>query len=61
MQDMLNQRKRGDAAFRDKDFKTAIDCYTQVRLGMRAWSPMIVCWLPCVLPVMFCLFQSGGH
>eukprot|EP00246_Nothoceros_aenigmaticus_P002309 TRINITY_DN13153_c0_g1_i1.p1 TRINITY_DN13153_c0_g1~~TRINITY_DN13153_c0_g1_i1.p1 ORF type:complete len:494 (-),score=85.62 TRINITY_DN13153_c0_g1_i1:297-1778(-) len=29
MQDMLNQRKRGDAAFRDKDFKTAIDCYTQ--------------------------------
>lgn len=30
MQDMLNSRKRGDMAFRDKDFKTAIDCYTQV-------------------------------
>ena len=30
MQDMLNSRKRGDVAFRDKDFKTAIDCYTQV-------------------------------
>lgn len=29
MQDMLNSRKRGDMAFRDKDFKTAIDCYTQ--------------------------------
>lgn len=30
MQDMLNSRKRGDMAFREKDFKTAIDCYTQV-------------------------------
>lgn len=30
MQDMLDSRKRGDTAFRDKDFKTAIDCYTQV-------------------------------
>ncbi|KAG0556262.1 hypothetical protein M758_11G038400 [Ceratodon purpureus] len=29
MQDMLNSRKRGDVAFREKDFKTAIDCYTQ--------------------------------
>ncbi|XP_002975669.2 serine/threonine-protein kinase BSK5 [Selaginella moellendorffii] len=29
MQDVLNSRKRGDASFRDKDFKSAIDCYTQ--------------------------------
>ncbi|XP_024361722.1 serine/threonine-protein kinase BSK1 isoform X1 [Physcomitrium patens] len=29
MQDMLNSRKKGDMAFRDKDFKMAIDCYTQ--------------------------------
>ncbi|KAJ0969766.1 hypothetical protein J5N97_022643 [Dioscorea zingiberensis] len=29
MKDMLDARKRGDFAFRDKDFKTAIDCYTQ--------------------------------
>ncbi|KAG0564746.1 hypothetical protein M758_8G131300 [Ceratodon purpureus] len=29
MQDMLNSRKRGDVAFREKDFKNAIDCYTQ--------------------------------
>jgi BR-signaling kinase len=29
MRDMLEARKRGDLAFRDKDFKTAIDCYTQ--------------------------------
>ncbi|XP_022843246.1 probable serine/threonine-protein kinase At4g35230 [Olea europaea var. sylvestris] len=30
MRDMLDARKRGDLAFRDKDFKTAIDCYSQV-------------------------------
>ncbi|XP_010530944.1 PREDICTED: LOW QUALITY PROTEIN: probable serine/threonine-protein kinase At4g35230 [Tarenaya hassleriana] len=29
MKDMLDARKRGDYAFRDKDFKTAIDCYSQ--------------------------------
>lgn len=29
MRDMLDARKRGDFAFRDKDFKTAIDCYSQ--------------------------------
>ncbi|KAF8406690.1 hypothetical protein HHK36_008781 [Tetracentron sinense] len=29
MRDMLEARKRGDLAFRDKDFKTAIDCYSQ--------------------------------
>lgn len=30
MRDMLEARKRGDYAFRDKDFKAAIDCYSQV-------------------------------
>lgn len=30
IKDMLDARKRGDQAFRDKDFKTAIDCYSQV-------------------------------
>lgn len=30
MRDLLEARKRGDFAFRDKDFKTAIDCYSQV-------------------------------
>lgn len=29
MRDVLEARKRGDLAFRDKDFKTAIDCYSQ--------------------------------
>ncbi|WOL07258.1 putative serine/threonine-protein kinase [Canna indica] len=29
MRDMLEARKRGDFAFRDKDFKAAIECYTQ--------------------------------
>lgn len=30
MRDMLEARKRGDQAFRDKDFKAAIDFYSQV-------------------------------
>lgn len=30
MPDMLNSRKRGDLAFREKDLRTVIDCYTQV-------------------------------
>lgn len=29
MRDMLEARKRGDLAFRDRDFKAAIDCYSQ--------------------------------
>lgn len=29
MQDMLSSKKKGDNAFREKDFKTAIDSYTQ--------------------------------
>lgn len=31
MRDMLEARKHGDHAFRDKDFKTAIDFYSQVQ------------------------------
>lgn len=34
MRDMLEARKRGDFAFRDKDFRAAIDCYTQVYLEL---------------------------
>lgn len=30
MREMLDSRKRGDLAFRDKDFKAAIECYSQV-------------------------------
>ncbi|GAB4828419.1 Serine/threonine-protein kinase bsk1 [Ancistrocladus abbreviatus] len=29
MRDILDARKRGDLAFRDKDFRSAIDCYSQ--------------------------------
>lgn len=42
MRDMLDARKRGDLAFRDKDFKTAIDCYSQVILVIYYLS--YVCW-----------------
>lgn len=35
MKDMLDARKRGDQAFREKDFKMAIDCYSQVLTSSR--------------------------
>lgn len=31
MQDTLNSKKKGDVAFRHKDFRAAIECYSQVR------------------------------
>ncbi|PQQ04971.1 hypothetical protein Pyn_34541 [Prunus yedoensis var. nudiflora] len=30
MKDMLEARKRGDLTFRDKDFRSAMDCHSQV-------------------------------
>ncbi|CAL4937501.1 unnamed protein product [Urochloa decumbens] len=55
MRDMLEARKRGDFAFRDKDFKAAIDCYTQfVDVGTMV-SPTVyarrsLCHLMCDQP-----------
>lgn len=39
IQDTLNSKKRGDAAFRAKDFATAIDCYTVFIDGGTMISP----------------------
>ncbi|MBA0805194.1 hypothetical protein Gohar_004731 [Gossypium harknessii] len=33
-EETLNSKKKGDAAFRQKDFKEAIECYTQVNFGL---------------------------
>jgi hypothetical protein len=30
MQETLNTKKKGDASFKQKDFRVAIECYTQV-------------------------------
>ncbi|TVU31846.1 hypothetical protein EJB05_23548, partial [Eragrostis curvula] len=55
MRDMLDARKRGDFAFRDKDFKAAIDCYSQfVDVGTMV-SPTVLarrslCYLMCDQP-----------
>ncbi|OWM84005.1 hypothetical protein CDL15_Pgr004436 [Punica granatum] len=55
MRDTLEARKRGDYAFRDKDFKTAIDCYSQfIDVGTMA-SPTVLarrslCYLLCDQP-----------
>lgn len=32
VQEMLNTKKLGDVAFRDKDFENAIECYSKVIL-----------------------------
>ncbi|KAL0699105.1 hypothetical protein Bca4012_055227 [Brassica carinata] len=55
IKDMLDARKRGDQAFREKDFKTAIDCYSQfVDVGTMV-SPTVfgrrsLCYLLCDQP-----------
>ncbi|XP_047308872.1 serine/threonine-protein kinase BSK1-like [Impatiens glandulifera] len=55
MKDILEARKRGDLAFRDKDFKTAIDCYSQfIEVGTMV-SPTVygrrsLCYLLCDQP-----------
>lgn len=41
---MLEARKRGDLAFRDKEFKTAIDCYSQVHLSQQKLPKFGVEW-----------------
>ncbi|KAI3442435.1 Protein kinase domain-containing protein [Psidium guajava] len=55
MKDMLEARKRGDYAFRDKDFKTAIDCYSQFIDVGTMLSPTVLarrslCYLLCDQP-----------
>lgn len=47
MQEMLNSRKRGDHAFRDKDFRVAIDCYTQVIFTYTSMSDSFLLVLVC--------------
>ncbi|XP_022943510.1 probable serine/threonine-protein kinase At4g35230 isoform X1 [Cucurbita moschata] len=55
MRDMLEARKRGDSAFRDKNFKAAIDCYSQfIDVGTMV-SPTVfarrsLCYLLCDQP-----------
>ncbi|KAG8376974.1 hypothetical protein BUALT_Bualt09G0120100 [Buddleja alternifolia] len=41
MQETLNSKKKGDAAFRTKDFTTAINCYTQFIDGGTMVSPTV--------------------
>ncbi|KAK2975885.1 hypothetical protein RJ640_015316 [Escallonia rubra] len=41
IQETLNSRKRGDSAFRAKDFNTAIDCYTKFIEGGTMVSPTV--------------------
>ncbi|XP_050261065.1 serine/threonine-protein kinase BSK1-like [Quercus robur] len=55
MREMLDSRKHGDLAFRDKDFKAAIECYSQfINVGIMV-SPTVfarrsLCYLLCDQP-----------
>ncbi|KAL3518120.1 hypothetical protein ACH5RR_020709 [Cinchona calisaya] len=42
IQETLNSRKRGDTAFRSKDFATAISCYTDFIEGGTTVSPTVL-------------------
>ncbi|PHT80244.1 putative serine/threonine-protein kinase [Capsicum annuum] len=42
IQETLNTRKSGDSAFREKDFTTAIKCYTQFLEGGNVKSPTVL-------------------
>lgn len=53
MQDTLNSKKKGDAAFRHKDFRVAIDCYTVVRTSI---SLLVVITQP--LSIALCLLEG---
>ncbi|KAF5751012.1 kinase family protein [Tripterygium wilfordii] len=55
MRDLLDARKRGDYAFRDKDFKTAIDCYSQfidvgTMISPTVFARRSLCYLLCDQP-----------
>ncbi|KGN47117.1 serine/threonine-protein kinase BSK5 [Cucumis sativus] len=55
IQETLNSKKRGDSAFRAKDFVTAIDCYTQFIDGGTMVSPTVfarrsLCYLMSDMP-----------
>ncbi|XP_076948573.1 serine/threonine-protein kinase BSK1-like [Bidens hawaiensis] len=55
MRDMLEARKRGDLAFRDKDFRTAIDCYSQfidvgTMISPTVYARRSLCHLMCDQP-----------
>eukprot|EP00256_Glycine_max_P058415 XP_014626547.1 serine/threonine-protein kinase BSK1 isoform X3 [Glycine max] len=55
MRDMLEARKRGDYAFRDKDFKTAIDNYSQfidvgTMISPTVFARRSLCYLLCDQP-----------
>ncbi|GAB2267539.1 Serine/threonine-protein kinase bsk1 [Dionaea muscipula] len=52
MKDMLEARKRGDYAFRDKDFRAAIDCYSQfidvgTMVSATVYARRSLCYLMC--------------
>lgn len=55
MKDVLEARKRGDHAFRDKDFRAAIECYSQfidvgTMISPTVYARRSLCYLMCDQP-----------
>lgn len=42
MLETLNSKKKGDVAFKNKDFSAAIECYTQVRNPLSSSKPACI-------------------
>ncbi|EPS73400.1 hypothetical protein M569_01345 [Genlisea aurea] len=55
MKDMVDAKKRGDLAFRDKDLRTAMDCYSQfidvgTMISPTVYARRSLCYLMCDQP-----------
>lgn len=63
MQETLNSKKQGDAAFRAKDFATAIDCYTEVstlfRISFKAHPKIRISKKKCIKENCLCFMQDS--
>ncbi|KAJ1403546.1 Tetratricopeptide-like helical domain superfamily [Sesbania bispinosa] len=55
MQETLNCKKKGDVAFRQKDFRLAIECYTQFIDAGTMVSPTVYARRSCVISLVTCL------
>ena len=60
MQETLNSKKKGDVAFRHKDFRAAIECYTQVKMVNHPFYEFFIIIIIIII-ILSCLFGSRMH
>ena len=64
MQETLNSKKKGDVAFRHKDFRAAIECYTQVKMVNHPFYDFFIFYfiiIIIIIIILSCLFGSRMH